>query len=298
MSLLAPNPRLQRTRAALLRRSLPGRSAPSGGGGRAPLSRQPLGRSEPTRHDKRGISVKDTTITSYLLLLSLLSTPFAHAEVKHVPIKSHVNLNPGQSEMVTIESNVPLEVGWLAIQKKPCTTNCVEAVELTKGDNLTMAASLGASRKYVPADGKIKIEYRNASKEPVEINIFTLKRICEAESCAFVDSSKEGTWLVIKVDEFKSMRTSKDGSYSVITGITVAGKPFSAKLLWWTDDPKNALVNCSPSIQKYLDTKVPKEDYRPYIISGSSVGAKDLVLRSIDTCAPKAPKFGVPEKNV
>jgi hypothetical protein len=38
-----PNPRLQRTRAALLRQSLPGESASSGGDRRAPLSRQPLG---------------------------------------------------------------------------------------------------------------------------------------------------------------------------------------------------------------------------------------------------------------
>jgi len=33
-----PNPRLQRTRAALLLLSLPGESAPSGGDRRAPLS--------------------------------------------------------------------------------------------------------------------------------------------------------------------------------------------------------------------------------------------------------------------
>ena len=38
-----PNPRLQRTRAALLRLSLPGESVSSGGDRRAPLSRQPLG---------------------------------------------------------------------------------------------------------------------------------------------------------------------------------------------------------------------------------------------------------------
>jgi hypothetical protein len=38
-----PNPRLQRTRAALLRLSLPGESESSSGDRRAPLSRQPLG---------------------------------------------------------------------------------------------------------------------------------------------------------------------------------------------------------------------------------------------------------------
>ena len=43
----APNPRLQRTRAALLRQSLSGESASFGGARRAPLSRQPLGRLRP-----------------------------------------------------------------------------------------------------------------------------------------------------------------------------------------------------------------------------------------------------------
>lgn len=34
-------------------------------------------------------------------------------------------------------------------------------------------------------------------------------------------------------------------------------------------------------------------------IEGQAVGEGDnIVLRSIDTCAPKAPNFGVPEKNV
>jgi hypothetical protein len=59
------------------------------------------------------------------------------------------------------------------------------------------------------------------------------------------------------------------------------------------------MVNCSPSVKRYLDTHAPKEQYRPYVISGQAVGeAPNIVLKSIDTCAPKAPNFGVPEGNV
>jgi len=43
ISALAPNPRLQRTRAALLLKSVLGENSASGGDRRAPLSRQPLG---------------------------------------------------------------------------------------------------------------------------------------------------------------------------------------------------------------------------------------------------------------
>ena len=234
-----------------------------------------------------------------VLLLLLLWPGVAHAEVSHVAIESNVELKPGDSKTITVESPTPVELGWEAIQAKPCTMNCVEAIDKTSGTNCTIATSIGASMKYTPVDGKIIVEYHNASTDPVTINIFKLARTCTAESCAFVDANKEGKWLVIKVGKFQSIEMSKDNSYSTITGVTLAGKPFSVKALWWTDDPKNALVNCSPSIQKYLANKTPPADYSPYIISGSSVGdGNNLILKSIDTCAPSAPKFGVPEENV
>ena len=99
--------------------------------------------------------------------------------------------------------------------------------------------------------------------------------------------------------EFKSIETSKDESYSVISGVTIAGRPFSFRAVWWTDDKKNRLVNCAPFVKRYLDKHTPKEQYSPYIISGQAVGeAANIILKSIDTCAPKAPNFGVPEENV
>src|SRR5881409_3079639 len=52
--------------------------------------------------------------------------------------------------------------------------------------------------------------------------------------------------------EYKNV-TSKDGSYSVISGVTSAGKPFSFRAVWWTDDKKAVTVNCSPFVKRYLD---------------------------------------------
>jgi len=57
MSLLTPdgpNPRLQRTRAALLLKSVPGERSSSGSNRRAPLSRQPLGRQRNSRGNPIG----------------------------------------------------------------------------------------------------------------------------------------------------------------------------------------------------------------------------------------------------
>jgi hypothetical protein len=48
-----------------------------------------------------------------------------------------------------------------------------------------------------------------------------------------------------------------------------------------------------------MDNHTPKEKYRPYIISGMNVGDENnVVLKSIDTCVPSAPHFGVNEKSV
>jgi len=223
----------------------------------------------------------------------------AHAAVAHVPIKSSLVLKPGQIYTVTVEATQPTEIGWRAVQPKECTTNCVQMTEKTGGLNYTMATALGASKKYTPVAGKISIEYKNVSNEPVTIDVYRIERTCEAEACKFLDESQKGRWLVFKIDEFQSIVTSKDGSYSVISGVTSAGKPFSFRAVWWTDDKKAVTVNCSPFVKRYLDDRTPKEQYRPYVISGQALGeAPNIVLRSIDTCAPKAPHFGVPETNV
>jgi hypothetical protein len=234
-----------------------------------------------------------------LLLLSLFSAGVAHGTVERVPIESNVELKPGEARTITVEATRPMEIGWSAAQAQPCTGNCVEATDVTGGVNYTIATRLGASMTYTPVSGKITIRYKNVSSAPVTIDVYQVQRTCEAEACAFLHAGQKGRWLVFKVDEFTSIATSTDGSYSVISGVTVAGRPFRFKAVWWTDDRKNLLIRCAPFVKRYLDTHTPKERYSPYIISGQAVGEGDsIVLRSIDTCAPKAPNFGVPEKNV
>lgn len=234
-----------------------------------------------------------------MLLFLLLWAAVAHAGVMHVPVKSGVVLKPGQAYTITVESTEPVEIGWLAVQAQRCTTNCVQATELTSGIHYSIATPLGASRKYQPVSGKVSVEYKNTSTQPVTINIYRVKRTCEAEACKFLAPGQKGRWLVFKVDEFRSIATSNDGSYSVASGVAESGRPFRFRAVWWTEEKSAFAVNCSPFIKKFLDNHTPRDQYRPYVISGQAVGEPaNIVLTSIDTCAPKAAHFGVPENNV
>jgi hypothetical protein len=240
--------------------------------------------------------MRRSILTAVLLALAASA---ARAAVEHVPVKSNLVLEPGQAYTISVAATTPEEIGWAAVQPKPCTTPCVQATDITGGLNYTIALPLGGSMKYTPLKGTIRIEYRNVSTTPVTIDVYRVHRTCDAEACRFLDGHQTSSWLVFKVDAFKSIATSKDGSYSVISGVTTAGRPFTVTALWWTDDKKAAIVDCSPSVQKYLDNHTPRDQYRPYIISGQAVSpSAALVLKSIDTCAPKAPDFGVPDKHV
>jgi hypothetical protein len=234
-----------------------------------------------------------------ILLPVVFWSGVAHAAVVHVPIKPAVALMPNQAVTVTIEAAEPVEIGWQTLQAKRCTTNCVQATDVTGGINYTIATPLGASMKYKPVSGKITVEYKNVSTEPVTIDIYRVKRTCGAESCKFFNYGDRGRWLVFKVDEFKSITTSNDESFSVITGVAQSGRAFKARMVWWTEEKPPIGVNCAPFVKRYLDNRTPKDQYSPYVISGYVVKeTPEIVLISIDTCAPKAAKFGVPEENV
>jgi hypothetical protein len=234
-----------------------------------------------------------------ILAVLVLWAGAAQGAVAHIPIKSGLVLKPGEASTIALDAAEPVEIGWQAVQAKPCTTNCVQVTDLSGATKSRFATAMGASAKYTPASGKISIEYKNVSGEPVTINVYRVKRTCDAEACKFLDEHLKSSWLVFKVGEFTSITTSKDESYSVISAVTLAGRPFSFRAVWWTDDKATLLVNCAPSVKKYVDNHTPKEQYRPYIISGQAVGeTARIVLKSIDTCAAKAPNFGVPEKNV
>jgi hypothetical protein len=224
-------------------------------------------------------------------------TAVSNAAVTHSPIKSGIALKPGQAYVVTIESAAPVEIGWTTVQAKHCTMHCVQATNLAT--HTILATDIGASTFYDPAEGKISVEYRNVSNEAVIIDVFRVHRTCEAEACKFIDKNAKSRPLVFKIKEFKSITTSKDGSYSTISGIAMSGRPFTVRAVWWTEDPKGLRFGCEKWIKGWLDNHDPPEKYQPYVLSGSGLGDDNhLVLKFVDTCVPHAPNYGAIESSV
>jgi hypothetical protein len=233
-----------------------------------------------------------------ILCLVILYSGTVFAAVKHVPIRSGVVLKPGEAYTAHVESAKPVEIEWTAVQPKRCTMDCVQMTVMSGDWHQPFSAAMGATGKYTPTDGKLVVEYKNVSQEPVTIDVFLVERTCDAEACKLFDNSKKGTWLVFKIDEFKSITNSNDTSYSVISGVAESGRAFRIPVVWWTDQ-KGGFLGCPRWIKGYVDNHTPREKYRPYILSGLNVGDENnIVLKSIDDCVPLGSHFGVPEKNV
>jgi hypothetical protein len=243
--------------------------------------------------------MRHTSMRAALLVGLLLIPLVAKAEVTEAPIHSNIDLKPGETRTYTFESGEALELGWKATQATPCTTDCVRVTDSAPSHD-TFATKFGGTMKYEPVEGRITLTYANESKQLVTITIYSVKRTCDAASCAFVKGKQEGPSINIVVGVFKSIATSKDGSYSEVTGETATGKHFTAKLLWWTDDPNSPIIiNCSKTIQQYIVKKTPPEDYSPYILPGTLVGdVNDLVVTKLTGCVAKGTNYGMSESSI
>lgn len=244
-----------------------------------------------------------------LFSLLMLWTSVAYGTVERIPISSGLVLKPAETHRVVMEATEPVEIGW-TVQGAACASNCIQADEiewtsLPAGGSVrySIAASVGASKKYQPISGKVAVDYKNVSNDPVTIDIYQVKRVCDSEACKFVEEGRKGRSLVFKVDEFKSIETSQDGSYSDISGVTVSGRPFRVKTVWWTDDKMagSAMLSksCVSWIKRFVGGSFPKERYSPYILSGQALSeGDDIILSSIDNCSGPAPNYHVPDANV
>ena len=74
---------------------------------------------------------------------------------------------PNEAVTVTVEAAEQVEIGWLTLQAKRCTSNCVQATNLTSPINTSIATPIGASLKYNPVGRKITVEYKKTSTEPL-----------------------------------------------------------------------------------------------------------------------------------
>jgi hypothetical protein len=229
------------------------------------------------------------------ILAAFLSvTTASSASVVHVPLKSGLVLQPNQSYILSIDAAGPVEIGWQTANDKPCPTNCIEASDLLRRPSTSFATSLGGSKEYAPVAGRVSVQFTNLSTQPVTIDVYRVRRTCDAEACKFIDKNAAGRALVFKIASFKSITTSKDRSYSIISGTAMSGRPFTVRAIWWSDDKNVFNFHCDVWIKRWLDNNTPPEKYRPYVLSGQSIGNdNNLVLKSIDSCVPNAPHFGI-----
>jgi hypothetical protein len=101
-----------------------------------------------------------------MLLFLVLWVGVAHAAVTHIPIKSGVVLKPGEVHIITVQATTPVEIGWLAVQAKRCTMNCVQATDLTSSMQYSIATSLGASKEYHPYPARSQSNTRTYPANP------------------------------------------------------------------------------------------------------------------------------------
>ena len=52
------------------------------------------------------------------IIFLILIAGFAQAAVENIPIKTNIELKPGQAELITINANEEMEIGWSAPRKR------------------------------------------------------------------------------------------------------------------------------------------------------------------------------------
>lgn len=236
-------------------------------------------------------------MTMLVFIVGMMAT-HAMAAVNQIPLQQDLVIAPGERQTITVEAETEIELGWEVVSEPACETDCIEVVDQTDGRGFTFTARANGLMTITPVDGRVAVDLTNKAEHPVTLIVYRLERICEAESCGLIDDAKDGRWMVFKIDEFTSIETSADESFSTISGITTTAKPFIIKAVWWRYDPEEAFA-CAKFIRQYINEGVPKEEYHPYVLAGTVVEDENgVVLTSVDTCAPKAPNFGAPAGSI
>lgn len=224
----------------------------------------------------------------------------AGAAERRVVYQSGVEIRPGEPVVVAIQTGQSMDIGWEVNETSPCDRTCIEAVDMHNRNKSLAASDKGAVRRYESREGKIKIEFRNTIDRPVFIDIYKVENVCDSESeaCEFLKLNELGDWLVFKIEQFVSIETSKDGSYSTITANTSRGKLVFFIVVWWIDEPDEKTEECREEITGYINQGTSFVEYSPYILSGRSVSKTKSILAYIDTCMANGSDFNVPEKYV
>lgn len=241
--------------------------------------------------------------TLFLTLLATLALglPPCSAESITTDIETGLIIQPQETKAITIPADPAgaSEIFWqtstgtikgLECQSNPCIRVYDKNIDYT-------TETFNYQRKFEADEKAIIIELTNIAETPVTIQIQRTVKTCSAESCAYITSTENDDWKVLRAQKINSIRTSTDGSYSHISGTTLLGKSFDEVFVWWTVD-KNDTMSCTTFIQNWIDD--PQSFPAPYILAGGILPQKDTntahIVMKVDTCTPHGENFNADDE--
>jgi hypothetical protein len=145
-----------------------------------------------------------------MLCLTILCTGTVYGAVKHVPIRSGVVLNPGEAYTAQVESAKLVEIEWTLVQPKKCTMDCVEMTPMSGTlRRPSFSAATGAIGKYTPTDGKLAVEFKNISQEPVTIDVTASSGVARRKHASFSTPARRGTGWFSRLMSSSRSRTAQ-----------------------------------------------------------------------------------------
>ena len=212
----------------------------------------------------------------YLFVLLSLFSCVTNATRVIDNIHNNILIEPNKPFITTIQSIDNIRIGWETITLD-CKTNCIEARNISdRKITPIIGAQFGATLEYKPVNGKVIIEYKNISDKPVAINVFTEHAICDSMACQYLKAKGisdlhnynevQSDWKRIVIKTIFSFQTSKDGSYSIVTGESIFGTKYEISIVWWLIDEQRPSF-CKKWIPEYGTYSPEKE--KAYQFNGS-----------------------------
>ena len=99
-----------------------------------------------------------------------------YGAVKHIPVRSGVVLKPDAAYTAQVESTKPVEIGLDG--RSSATLHHGLRADDSDERNLapTVRGGAGSRRELHPTDGKVVVEFKNVSQEPVTIDVIRVER--------------------------------------------------------------------------------------------------------------------------
>lgn len=201
----------------------------------------------------------------YLIIISssYLFSAVSYAAYEETLLKDDLIIKAKGQYILKMPAKEKTNIIWRVIDKKDWKTECITATQLNTEHTFPIT-SWSAQTKYTPSkDGFIEIEFKNNVDHPIKLNITSFKLICDSMACDYLKrlgikepieytSSDTPYFKRVRISKFTKIVTSKDKSWSRISGITEYGENFKADFIWWKFDPEKEL-GCGNFIKRYKE---------------------------------------------